>query len=265
LRHVLTVLVMSITGFGCMRNAPQYTVPPSFSIHVNNDHGAVVGLKLRVTRFKAAEFSKLSRAEQRGANLEQFVEIIAESITDKSGDAYFNLATTGHFDVQPDHPANQLDWIAINVQNDAKPVAVKLIWPTSLILQSTQLQGRIADGLLLSRNVPLKRVAITLHDLVSFDQIEATETADDGSFRFLDVQPGLYFLRVLDEGPKVTAYGWYAPDGDIAISIRKDAPRDSLPIFVSKTDCGLSYDLEENKHRYKAEACFLGGKEVSCD
>jgi hypothetical protein len=168
-------------------------------------------------------------------------------------------------DEAANHPASQLDWIAINVQNDAKPVAVKLIWPTSFILQSTQLQGQIADGLMLSRTVPLKRVVITLHDLVSFDQIEATETANDGSFRFPDVQPGLYFLRVLEKGPKVTAYGSFAPDGDIAISIRKDAPRNRVSILVSKTDCGLSYDLEENKHRYEAEACFLGGKEVSCD
>jgi hypothetical protein len=70
---------------------------------------------------------------------------------------------------------------------------------------------------------------------------------------------------VLEKGPKVTADGSYAPDGDIAISIRGDAPRDRLSIFVSMTDCGLSYDLEENKNRYKAEACFLGDKEVLCD
>ncbi len=264
MRHVLTVLGMLLSAFGCMYNTPQYTVPPSFSIHVSNDHGDVVGLKLRVTRFKRAEFSKLSRAEQRGANLERFVEIIAESITDRTGDAYFNLATTGHFNVQPDHPANGRE-IAINVQNDAKLVALKLIWPTPFILQSTQLQGRIADGLLISRNVPLNRVAITLHDLVSFDQIETTETADDGSFRFPDVPAGLYFLHMGEKGPKVTADGSFAPDGDIAISIRKDAPRDRLSILVSMTDCGLSYDLEENKHRYDAEACFLGDKEVSCD
>jgi hypothetical protein len=254
---------MSITAFGCMTNTPQYTVPPSFSIHVSNDHGAVVGLKLRVTRFKTrAEVSKLTR-EERGANLEQLVETIAESITDNSGDAYFNLVTTGHFNVHAHHPAGQLG-IAINVENDAKPVAVNLIWPGSFIL-STQLQGRIADGLMISRNVPLKRVAITLHDLVSFDQIGATETADDGSFLFPDVPEGLYFLRVLEKGPKVTAYGSFAPDGDIAISISKDAPRDHLSILVSMTDCGLFYDLEENRHRYDAEACFLGDKEVSCD
>jgi hypothetical protein len=74
--------------------------------------------------------------------LEQFVETSAESITDNSGVAYFNLATTGHFNAQAVHPAGYLG-IAINVENDAKPVAVNLIWPRSFIL-STQLQGRIA-------------------------------------------------------------------------------------------------------------------------
>jgi hypothetical protein len=116
-----------------------------------------------------------------------------------------------------------------------------------------------------SHNVPLKRVAITLHDLVSFDQIETTETADDGSFRFLDVPAGLYFLHVLAKGPKVATDGSFAPDGDIAISIRKDAPRDHLSVLVSMTDCELSSDLEENKHRYDSEAGFLGDKDVSCD
>jgi hypothetical protein len=109
LRHALTILVVSITAFGCIYDAPQYTVPPSFSIHVSNDHNAVVGLKLRVTRFKASEFSRLSREEQRVANLGQLVEIIAESITDNSGDAYFNLATTGHFDIRPSRQSARLD------------------------------------------------------------------------------------------------------------------------------------------------------------
>jgi hypothetical protein len=36
----------------------EYKVPLSFSVHVTNGHGAAVGLKLRVTRFKEDEYSR---------------------------------------------------------------------------------------------------------------------------------------------------------------------------------------------------------------
>jgi hypothetical protein len=264
LKQALAVFALSLASLGCSFFPPEYRVPLSFSVRVTNGHGPVVGLELRVTRFKTDEFSKLSSEQQRVAKPDRFVELIAESLTDGHGEAHFNLRRSGHFDLQPDHPASSLDWVGLDVAADAAPNTVKLKWPTSAILQTKQLHGRITDGLMSSSSAPLKKVNLSLHTLVSFTEVATTTTKDDGSFQFDDVPSGVYFLRML---PKEDAANGDSnqPQGDIAIYVGKDSSRESLSIATSYSSCGLSYDLEENKARYRPKACFKGGEPVTCD
>jgi hypothetical protein len=264
LKQALAVLVLSVASLGCSFFPPEYKVPLSFSVRIANGHGPVVGLKLRVTRFKTEEFSRLSLEQQRLAKPGQFVELIAESLTDGHGEAHFNIRKSGHFDLQPDHPATHLDWVSLDVVPDAAPNTVKLKWPTSAILQTKQLHGRITDGLMSSSSAPLKKVNLSLHALVSFTEVGTTTTKDDGSFQFDDVPPGLYFLRML---PKEDAANGDSnqQQGDIAIYVGKDSPWESLSIATNYGSCGLFYDLEENKGRYKPKACFKGGEPVTCN
>jgi hypothetical protein len=58
---------------------------------------------------------------------------------------------------------------------------------------------------------------------------------------------------------------FYKTEGNIAIYVAPDERRDGLEISTASTSCGLFYDLEESKARYKPEACFKGGKPVQCD
>lgn len=250
------VLAFSIASLGCSFFPPEYTVPLSFSVRVANAHGPVVGLKLRVTNFKSEEFSRLSSEQQRSAKPDQFVEVIGEASTDDSGEAHFNLSTPGHFTLEPDHPASRLDWVGLDVIAKGKRNTVRLDWPTSAILDTKQLRGRISSGLMSSRSSPLQQKALSLHTLVEFKEIAATITDDDGSFRFDGVPQGVYFLHV---GTSETVHG------DIPVYIGAETSRDSLAIATEYSSCGLSYDLEENKNKYKPEACFKGGVPVICD
>jgi hypothetical protein len=57
----------------------------------------------------------------------------------------------------------------------------------------------------------------------------------------------------------------FDPGGNIAVLVARDVSRDILNISMGQTSCGLSYDLDENRERYKPKECFEGGKQVECD
>jgi len=225
--------MFSFLALACVEVPPTYTVPLSFSIHVGNGRAPVVGLKLRVTRFKYEQFSSLTNEQQRAADPKQFVELIAESLTDEAGEAHFNIASQGEFDVSPDYPGADAFWISIHVSPDAKPNTVQVEWPTH-ILETKRLRGEIHEG----RNEPLE-ARLSLRRLVSYDEVAAAMIAKDGSFDFADVPPGLYFVRVKAREGSSTVASY----GDIPIFVSQGATSEQLSIIVAFTDCGLSYHL----------------------
>jgi len=228
--HSIAIVIFSLSALACVETPPKYTVPLSFSIHVGNGRASVVGLKLRVTRFKHDEFLSLTSEQQRTADPKQFVQLVAESSTDEAGEAHFNIASPGDFDVLPDYPGADAFVISIHVSPDAKPDTVQVEWPTH-ILETKRLQGQIHEG----RNEPLE-ARLSLRRLVSYDEVAAAMIAKDGSFEFADVPPGLYFIRV----KAITGLVAY---GDIPIFVSQDATPERLSIMVGFTDCGLSYYL----------------------
>lgn len=260
MRHLVAVLLLSASALSCSFFPPVQKVPLSFSVHVKNDLGSVVGLKLRVTGFKTDEFLKLTDEQQSTANPEQFVVVIAESITDTSGVAHFNLTTPGNFTLEPNHPAGGLNSVVLDVVPDTPPATVEFQWPASAILRTRQLRGHLSDGLMSSRSAPIRRVDLSVRELISYTEIAASATSDSGSFEFDSLPNGIYFLRVnggADKRPNQLR-------GNIAVYIGGDSPRDTLSVVTNYSSCGLSYDLEENKARYKPQACFKGGKPIPC-
>jgi len=188
-----------------------------------------------------------------------YTDVIAASVTDSKGEAQFNLSKTGSFDLVADHPEGDLGDIVLNVTGDATSAAVAVKWPARPVLETRLVKGLIEDGLYKSTGTPLKQAAVSLHELISYKEVAVTVTTETGSFQLSSIQPGLYFLRL-----KAKEDGLNAPDGDIAIVVRPSAPRDSLSIAVHESDCGLSYDLLENKSRYKPIVCVKAGKQVPC-
>jgi hypothetical protein len=175
------------------------------------------------------------------------VERVEESITDANGDAHFDLDRPGHWYLEPYNPARNLDTVSVFADPHFEATTVNLQWP-SRFLETKQLQGRIASRHTRFPNVPLKQSVVGLYDYVSLKELAKTKTGDDGSFQFDGVGPGIYFLGLnTTDGSHLDWYNYY-PHGYIPVYIGPDGQRDWLSILAENTDCGLSYDLEENKN-----------------
>lgn len=262
-RIAASVSILVATAFACTFTPPVHEVSRSFSVYVKNDVGPVVGLKLKISRFKTDEYDELSDEQRHHADPKDFEEVIAESTTDKTGTAHFSLDGTGRFTLSADTPAIQLDWVQLDVSQQSGSAVVEFKWPSVAILRTAHLRGKLATGLFSSRSVPLKNNALRLHTLVDYREVASSTTGYDGAFDFEGIAPGLYFLQILPASAKTD--GDYKPEDNIAVYVAPDSPRDGLIISTANTSCGLSYDLEENKPRYKPKACFKGGKPVQCD
>lgn len=266
MKRVLAVLLLSFASLGCVYFLPDYTVTPSFTVHVSNRYGPVVGLLLRATRPKDVDLSGLIPEELRARLTNEQVVRIEEATTDANGDAHFHLDRLGHWYLGPETPAaNALDAVNIYVDPSFSSEPVSLRWPRSSILDSKQLHGQLSDGLETSRYRPLKQTTLILHSFVTLAEIAATKTGDDGSYQFDGVPTGLYFLGINSkEESTSTIYPQY-PKGYIPVFIGVDSPREQLSIVTESTDCGLLYDLEENLFMHKPMACFQGAKPVPCE
>lgn len=260
-KRALVVLVFSLSSLGCTFFEPQYTVTPSFTVHVSSLYGPVKGLTLRATRPRDTDLTGLVPDELNARLLhEPFVRVM-ESTTDANGDAHFDLDRFGHWYVEPDSLARGLDYVSVFADPHFETRTVNIQWPGSKILETKQLKGRISDGLWFSHTTALKQAILSVHDFVSLAEVATTTTGDDGSFRFDGVMPGVYFLgvRVKDGGNSS------GPHGYIPVYIGGDSPRESLSIETESTTCGLMYDLEENRSRNRPQTCMKGsGESIPC-
>jgi hypothetical protein len=259
----IVLLVVAADALACTTLPTVYTVSRSFSVQVSNDIGPVVGLKLKIVRFKQEEFNKLSDEQQRHlSDATSFEEVLADSITDAAGVAHFSLDKTGSFTLSADSPADRLGWeLKVSDQSQSSPLEVK--WPSNLILTTSHLHGKLAKGLFSSRSTPIKDNALMLHTLIGYRDVAASVTDENGAFDFNAVAPGFYFLQIVPTTAKTDDF--YKPHGNIVVYVAPESSREALIISTVNTSCGLSYDLEENKARYKPLACFKGGKQVKCE
>jgi hypothetical protein len=260
-RTVVWLLFFSGTALACTVAPNVRKVPRSFRVHINNDFGPVAGLKLQVSFFNVDKFKTLTDEQQRSVEPNKFEEIVAEAITDQTGTAHFNLDRNGTFDLLSS--AGFLDWVQLEVSDQPTSPPLELQWPSVAILGAAHLRGRLSKGLFSSRSTPLKNQELKLHTPIDYREVANSTTDDNGAFDFKGIAPGLYFLQIVKKGEKNNDF--YNAEGDIAVYLSPDNPRDRLMISTDNTSCGLSYDLDENKAHYKPEACFKGGKQVECD
>lgn len=239
MRPVLLTLLLAIPCFGCARGEVLVKTSPAFTVHITNSYGPVEGLRLLVTT--------------------EFGDEVTSSVTDTTGTARFQLDKEGSFLLTTDHPGAGIGDVLLDVSGASQSAEAAFQWPETPILTTALLRGRIADGLMTAKSTPLAGATLTLLEMVSLRQIGSTTAAEDGSFHFGGVPAGFYFLRV-----KAKNGGINDPYGDIPIRVDEKATRDSLSLAVAQSDCGLSYDLEENKAKWKPTVCFRGGQTVPC-
>jgi hypothetical protein len=245
---ILAVLAVSFISLGCVWFPTEYTVAPSFTVHVSNRFGPVAGLKLRANRPKDADLSGLIPEELRARLTNEKVERVEESITDANGDAHFDLDRPGHWYLEPYNPARNLDVVSVFADPTFKATTVDLQWPRNYI-ETRHLQGRITAGLTLLHKVPLKQSVVGLYDYISLKELTKTKTGDDGSFQFDGIATGIYFLGLNTTDGTTPNWDNHYLQGYVPVYIGPDGQRDWLSILAENTDCGLSYDLEENNKR----------------
>ena len=288
LKLALFLIVLPKLALACARGELYIKVPPSFSVQITNDYGPVVALHLQLTHLRSEEYHnavapgpqkspldnttdqmavmtgttpETTSGRRKKVDIKNYIDVIATAVTDSRGIARFRVKTPGSFMLETDNPGSTLGDITLVISKDASERSpVPFTWPDSAILQTRALQGRIESGLLWSTAVPLGNADLSLRELTSYHEVATATADDDGSFKFHSVPPGIYFLHVKSEGGGT----YYDADGDIPIFLDAKAPRDSLSMAVTQTDCGLMYDLTENKEKYRPVACFRGGKQVPC-
>jgi hypothetical protein len=261
--QLLTISVLSAASCACVISPGECKVPRSFKVRVTNDYGPVPGLNLMVTHFREDEYDKLSDQKKRFAKIEDFIDVVATDETDLNGEAQFHLAAVGKFYLETKHPAKLLEACKLIVSDDDDPFIVGLVslkWPEAVVLQTRSLTGTLSEGLYWKPLQPTRAFHLTLHDLVSYNVVATLTTGRDGAFNFGDLPTGHYFLQIAGD-PKQDN----APEGNIPVFINPKSDRNSLAIIISETDCGLMYDLKENKAKYKTEGCIKDGKPSPCD
>jgi Carboxypeptidase regulatory-like domain len=101
---------------------------------------------------------------------------------------------------------------------------LSLKWPVLPVLSVRTPSGRLQTG----GDLPLH---ISLVDGESGKELSSAATDAMGDFRFPDVSPGVYFIRVT-----LRAF-----EGDIAIAIEPGAEKSKLDLALSFSTCGLHY------------------------
>lgn len=224
----------AISAYDCAVGSTTTRVQRSFSVHVYNDLGPVVGLKLKLATIRD-------------------VTPLAEAITDDSGVANFQLdkgLRGSDLFLQPEHPVVGWQWPELYIENDEAKSSTEIPWPKSSIeirwpsrvLRSRNLRGTIqthfADP---SKLFPLTRAGLTVRSLVPYERIATALTDEKGAFQFATIKPGLYYLQVNEKhknDPRV-------PQGDIAVFIGSAEANEDLSIITSHSDCGLDYQSGE--------------------
>jgi hypothetical protein len=239
MRPLVVTLLLTVSTFACARGELAVKTSPLFTVRITNSDGPVEGLRLLITT--------------------QLGDKVTSSVTDVTGTARFQLHMNGSFLLTTDHPKAGVGDVLLQVSDRDSSAHMTFQWPETPILTTVLLRGRIADGLMTSRSTPLVGATLSLLEMISLKQIASTTAAEDGSFQFEGVPAGFYFLRV-----KAKNGGINDPDGDIPIRVDEKAARDSLSLSVAQSDCGLSYDLEENKAKWKPTVCFRAGQTIPC-
>ena len=118
-RTIIWQLMLAGSAFACFFSSPAYKVSRSFSVLVKNDLGPVAGLKLKVYFFKFNRdaYYGLNNEQRHSVDLFRSQEIIAESTTDDTGTARFNLDRVGSFTLSPDSPAQQSRPVKLEVSD----------------------------------------------------------------------------------------------------------------------------------------------------
>jgi hypothetical protein len=207
--------LLTIPAYACAVLSMPIRVQPTFSVHVYNDLGPVVGLKLKL----------VTLGDEKP---------LAEATTNDSGIADFQLdkyLRGSDLFLQPEHHVMGWQWPELYIETDSAKSSIDIRWP-SRVLRSRTLRGTIQI-----LGSPLIGARLSIRSLVSYEEIAKAVTDEKGAFQFGRIKPGLYYLQVngkYESNPR-------GPQGDIAVFVGGAETNEVLTITTSYSDCGLEY------------------------
>jgi hypothetical protein len=214
--------LLTIPADACVMASMPTRVQPTFSVHVYNDLGLVVGLKLKLVTLGDEN-------------------PLAEATTDDQGVADFQLdkyLRGSDLFLQPEHHVMGWQWPELYIETDSAKSSIDIRWP-SRVLRSRTLRGTIQI-----QDSPLIGASLSIRSLVSYEEIAKAVTDEKGAFQFGRIKPGLYYLQVngkYKSNPR-------GPQGDIAVFIGGAETNEVLTITTSYSDCGLTYESRKQIH-----------------
>ena len=249
---VATILSFRVTALCCTYFPQEFKVHSHFEVKVSDRGRPVSGLRVKL----ADSIGWAVEPVVQTGSADQRTPQSTVATTNNLGIAKFDVRQGGRFDLTSDHPAEANFLIVVQVvgQNETQDVrdSIELNWPAIPVLEISSLRGEILNGLYRKHFVPLPEAKLTLRKALTFEEIAEGKTDDQGRFEFAEVPSGLYFLQLEAQPAHSSKEADWEPRGEIAISINKLAPVQSFNVAVAYTSCGLQYDFESNKKKYKA-------------
>jgi hypothetical protein len=210
---VMATVALAVECGACAVFNPTVQVGPNFRVKVTDRSRPIKGLRLEIGNKQA--------------------------ITDKDGFAVFRDMLTGLYSVRADRDGGMLNGVNVDIKRDGPAdVAVPLKWPATAPILVRSLKGTIHSPAYLPGQ-PQPTLLLDLLEGISGRHLESTRSTGVGEFGFMNVAPGLYFLRVNPSGLK----GWSGEQiqGLIAVNVDSTAQADQLDLDLGWTSCGLTY------------------------
>ncbi len=220
----LAAAVCPLAAEGCVMTINPIRVGSSFRVRVSDRSHSVRALELELSPFGSHPTGTGVMAHR--------VEV-----TDDQGYALFSKVPSGSYTVRASHDPLGIDVLYVDVISTAPAIkTLSLTWPRAL---TASVQS--AAGTLRSTNFypqqSQDQFSMSLIEGRTGRVIETTMTDKTGRFAFDNVlTPGVYFISIA-ERPLV--------DGSFAIEINRRAKNDRMDLYVSSSDCGLTFSCRQ--------------------
>jgi hypothetical protein len=216
LKVLSSVLVVASGCAGCTIFYPTVQAGPKFRVRVEDRGRPIKGLRLKIAD--------------------------REAVTQADGVAVFSGMKSGLFLLTVGHDAGIPDGVNLDIQTQGpSDITVPLKWPVIAPVPVRSMKGIMQSPWSLpGPSQPL--LSLDLLEGISGSVIENQHSDGTGRFNFINVAPGLYFLRVNPTRLK----GGQQIEGMIAVAVDPSAPADSLDLELGWTSCGLGY-TDRNK------------------
>jgi len=154
------------------------------------------------------------------------------AVTDHNGVARFTAIPGGVYYASPDHPARYWSEAMVEVSPDnSSEVIVPIQWPSR-----KPAVARTVGGIMRMSSwemIPQPNLKLELLEHMSGRVLHESQTDENGAFRFPNMAPGFYFLRIQFSSPNDFDF--------IPVEVKPEADFGALRLALGSTSCGMFF------------------------